>query len=180
MDRLATMCYVSSNLESIYAQYLGGPGLMVPWCHGRSKVSKRSSISSFFCRNSSGHWLKEVWWAKNIGTGNMGRLRNITEMSGALANGGFVTLVHPNNHWPGWRAAISCTTCVHSKVAQLEGQDRDAGVMVTLDLPATQALRGTPTSLSQMGCWDLHRSCPSSSSCQFHISSMPGLWVIAG
>ena len=30
----------------------------------------------------------------------MGRLRNITEMSGALANGGFVTLVHPNNHWP--------------------------------------------------------------------------------
>ena len=30
MDRLATMCYVSSNLESIYAQfYMGGPGLIM-------------------------------------------------------------------------------------------------------------------------------------------------------
>ena len=72
---------------------------------------------------------------------SMAMLNNqrVTEMSGALANGAFVTLVHPKNHWPGWRAAISCTT-IGPFVAQLEGQDRDAGVMVTLDLPATQAL----------------------------------------
>ena len=76
------LCYASSNLESIYAQfYMGGPGLiMAPL--GAQEQSIQEIINQQLL-------LQE-------------QLRPLADGGLMTVDGDFVTLLTPKKQWPGW------------------------------------------------------------------------------